>query len=483
MGNVKSTGPPGSSPQDALAARQRFKARLAKAMGVPLSCVSDPPVGEEGEGEAGEDPQGNVVIVRVGEEAANELSAKLGIAVCPHVAVVSHCLAWKSGTELITRLPPDEADEAKTITAIQRDYDCWSTMQDEAKFRVRESTQMMMQDFDTGENGDKGALLVRDPIVAGNGAYLEDGTMDESGDDYDDDCFPAHFLAVHPLMPTEYAALNGVRTIDFEALLREHWSPIFISSPHRANHLYSRAFKEAFDEARRRSPVMHMSDGLTVDLRLRKQGTAVDILFSGRCMAHLLIPLNQAFDKETVPVGTMVGVQSEGGHVLARFHCHDSKGCEITKDTAHFSLDVLKYGNSSGGLVDVEEGEALELALLPPGELWATKKLIRMMVMSFYMPAKMLATMLYTVRENVVPTKSAVGYVQEWPEYFSGSHPPGGLLCKLKDRQEGLQCSFRFMCASIEYFEDEQYLDDDGNFVPPNEDEDQDVAGAGEGES
>ena len=109
-----------------------------------------------------------------------------------------------------------------------------------------------------------------------------------------------------------------------------------------------------------------------------------------------------------------------------------------------------------------------------------------MMVMSFYMPPKMLATMLYTVRDNVQPSQSAVGYVQEWPEFFSGAHPPGGILSELNERQEGLQCTFRFMCASMEYFEDEQYLDDDGNFVPPqsefDDDEENEPAGQDQGE-
>mmetsp|Transcript_18145 Transcript_18145/g.70143 ORF Transcript_18145/g.70143 Transcript_18145/m.70143 type:complete len:495 (-) Transcript_18145:78-1562(-) len=468
MGNVSSSAL-GLEGEQALDVRERYKGRVAEAYGVPRSCVHDPlgMASKEEEGEATPDPTANAVLVRVGNAEAEALSAKHGFMVVPHVAVVSHCMAKASGVEMVVRLPAEEEDEATTIKAIRQDLSTWCTMQDNAKFRVWETAQMIVQNFDVAGSGDKGALLARDPLLSGIGGYTEDGMMDESGPNHDDDYVPAHFLAVHPLMPTEYAAVNSIRVRAFAGLIREHWSPIYLSTPHRANHLVSPAFRNALEELQASSPVRHISDGVTVDVRLRKHGTACDILFSGRCMAHLLIPLSKAFGKEKVPLGTEIGLQSDGGHTLAFFRCHDGEGNEITPETAHYRLEQIRYGNTQGDPVEVPEKESLEMVFLPPGEVWKQKQMIRMTVMTFLLPAQMLATMLDSVRTDMPQGASAVGYVREWPEFFKGTHPPCGVLEQLKDKQEGRKCQFRFMCAPMEYFEDEMVLTDDGHFVPP----------------
>eukprot|EP00011_Vannellida_sp_DIVA3-517-6-12_P002923 CAMPEP_0114611392 /NCGR_PEP_ID=MMETSP0168-20121206/4091_1 /TAXON_ID=95228 ORGANISM="Vannella sp., Strain DIVA3 517/6/12" /NCGR_SAMPLE_ID=MMETSP0168 /ASSEMBLY_ACC=CAM_ASM_000044 /LENGTH=491 /DNA_ID=CAMNT_0001822361 /DNA_START=15 /DNA_END=1490 /DNA_ORIENTATION=- len=469
MGNVSSSAL-GLEGEQALDVRERYKGRVAEAYGVPRSCVHDPlgMASKEEEGEATPDPTANAVLVRVGNAEAEALSAKHGFMVVPHVAVVSHCMAKASGVEMVVRLPAEEEDEAMTIKAIREDLSFWASMQERGtKFRVWESAQMIAQRFDVGGGGEKGALLTRDPLMEGIGVYTEDGKMDESGPNHDDDYVPAHFLAVYPVMPAEYAAVHGVPVRRFAELVREHWSPIYLSTPHRASHMASPAFCAALDELKQSSVVRHIANSLTVDLRVRKCGTACDILFSGRCMAHLLIPLQQAFAKERVPLGTFVGVQSDGGHTTAFFRCHDDDGIEITPETAHFALSKLEYGNGDGELLAAPPSNALDMLFMPPGRLWEEHALIRMTVMAFYLPAQMLATMLDSVRADISPGVSAVGYIKEWPEHFRGTHPPGGLLEQLKDKQEGRNCRFRFMCAPMEYFEDEMVLTDDGHFAPP----------------
>jgi hypothetical protein len=218
--------------------------------------------------------------------------------------------------------------------------------------------------------------------------------------------------------------------------------------------------------------------GLSIDIRLRKGGSDVDMVFAGRWMAPVLLALQEAFDKPLVPKGSVVIANDEKSTCRVLFCCHDDNDEVIRPETAKFDIPMVQYLHpESGEVPTLSSVEIREYALMPPGQLWNSKGLIRQISIKFFFPPEMLANMIHTVRERVSSRDNnfdEVPMIIEWPDKFVGTQGLSGFNERLRDdlisvtnanNNLQLKHKFRFVCAGRNYFDDEVFLDDDGDMV------------------
>lgn len=341
------------------------------------------------------------------------------------------------------------ADDAQAMAlAAQLDRMCalFGMMQDNCVFNCNESADISIAlpwEIPTGRP--QGALILQDPVL------VREGTV---------------FLQVLPLRSADYAYLQAVRLVEFAAILKEH-DPLLLLRLDSNDWIHHPALRQRFQTLFDSSPAQIAINGVTLDLRLRKSGAALDMLTSGRNLHSICAPLNNVFGKQPVPVGSVVRLECDGGQCEACFSCHDDDGNEITPETAFFKVTGLHYADGESNPRELAEALQFDYALMPQGELWTKKRLIRRMYVDIHMPAAMLAGMLDDVRNGVSADGSnwdpdSKPMVLSWPQHFVGTNGKSGFM----DRPcSTAPATFRFICAGLTYFEDQVLINDDGDFV------------------
>ncbi len=443
MGN-KTSRPPGLSDEDAVAARNRFKARLARELGVGLDRVRD------GTGKA----DGMTIVCDVTDEES---------------VIVSYCSSWVVGSELLIRFSPRDwpAGEEELTSVIST----WASMQEGGtKFRFYESAQTVTFVF-RGQQGDVGALLVPDDVLHGTNWRPETpDEFDESGPLFDADMWPQQFLLAVLLTPGEYALSASLSAKPLLSILRRY-TPLR-ANPLRACCTESADFNCDVQTHRLKTPSRSFSDGLTVDIRVRRNGREIDICTSGRCLAHVLIPLSEGFNKPVIPVGTAIGCMSEGGQSIVRFfsHLEDDVTPITTIEQARVSLFARRYGKHPNldEMAILPPESQRQFALLSAGELWTRERMIRMLEVHIRLPAPLLADLLNRARLAVALRPDNDWHAQPLilPVVTGLNSPNCGFAGELRHPEDdAIPFSFRFIICGMEYFEDRQIIRDDGAFV------------------
>lgn len=493
MGNTPSS-PPGLSEAEAKAVRDNFRAAVAEAAHVTLADTSD---------------NGLCIQVRVSEEAAKKGAEQLIWGYPPdkrphpkaHILLVTHALSWIHGTEMTARLKADASNE--TVDQMCAALSQFTSMQKEGlKFQFFESTEDMAWSWAIREGGDKGALLLPDPVLKGgtwHPVYVKMPWDDEdpvkhlmSKDSANApphvDFWPRHFVTVAMMHPCEYAQSTSLPPRVLANLLGLHLKePFFITDPSRTCLVHNEEFKRDLDAIAGSIPTNAAADGLSLDLRLRRRNTALDVVLSPRCLAHLLIPMEQAFKKNPVPKGSFVRGISEGGQCDIEFSAHHPETKEPIRDGEGFwEVNFVLYGTDGSTLVKVPEALSKALSEVPQGPLYDEHNLIRMIKVTVFMPAPTLASMLSDVRLAIDGTPGRDWerdpLLLEWPEAFaSGKQATYSKTCFNKEVSAS-ECTsnkpatagttkpltFRFGAAGMNYFEDESVIDEDGQFVEAN---------------
>ncbi|KNC51736.1 uncharacterized protein AMSG_07805 [Thecamonas trahens ATCC 50062] len=435
----------GGSAEELASAREAYRKAIAARLGVESTAVVDTL-----------SPDSSTMAVALDEEKASKLGCP------PHTLVVTFGWSWVTGTEAVWHLPLGSETNQELMESVAQTNGLFLQMQsDGPTFYPGETAQTMGWTFtnqDPHDHGDQGALLVADPVLTGT--RQGPGRSERWSSEpplHTADFMPHGFVGVFPLHPAEYRACGALRAEDYADLVALYHSPVFITSPARASVHHNEAFEAAFITARNNSPTRHLATGVTVDVRLRKNGKALDVVFSGRCMASLLIPLVSAFDKPAPHPDTFVGVMSEAG------------------DTAHFVVDEFILAHpTQGGLAVVNNPDpavARAAALLSSQELYYTHNQFRKIEATLYAPPAMFARMLNDVRAEVFDAngqaRPAVDLAMSWPQFFAGTTTPPTVAFP-QPEAPGIDgpYTFRFMAADISYFEGEAHINDDGDVVP-----------------
>lgn len=233
------------------------------------------------------------LVVAVSGEAAATQSERLGFSVRPHFVIITHS-AWRYGVGFYIRLEAQNLDACLEVArTIQDDFSLYLTMHESTRFFPYETAQAVQWSFshDAPGQGDKGMLFLPEKhLLMGINWSPDDAEndFDLEGRLHDEDYWPQHFLLSFPLSPVEYFTLRGVRNEDVARIL-EQSNPLFMTSIDRPNFVDQEPVASRLTELRESTPAKTSLDGLSLDLRVRQQGMAVDIVMGGRWMAPLLL--------------------------------------------------------------------------------------------------------------------------------------------------------------------------------------------------
>lgn len=449
-----------------------------------------------------DETEASIVRKRYNDRVALELQATLilveeekGVALFHKVeeeyfVAVSHGASSKVGTEFTLRFYADTEVKAQEILpAIGTIFSMFITMQDKSKFRPNETAEILTPlAWTIPCHGTQGCAILLDTSLKGLNSNGDD-SFNEDGQLFDpEDYWPQHFLLIFPYRPAEYLFTNAVNSSICLPIIQSV-NPVFVTDFDRDDYTKHPVIGPQLHQLQLSTPAKTILDGLTLDLRIRKNGTCVDLVLGPRWMAPLLEALQQAFDKPTVPHGTVVIAQSDSMSCHATFYCHDIYNNHelITPDTAYFRVKPLEYMNGKTNEIVTLSPEIMrERCLCPPGELWVTHGLIRMVHVEFFLPSALLSQMITFVRNAVLPQMDNGSWdperspvILEWSEQFVGLNGKSGFVSDDNVPQQAPTPSttparFRFVCAGISYSEDESYIDDDGNFHPKVLQEDED---------
>ena len=394
-----------------------------------------------------------------------------------HYFVVSHALSWLYGTEFVVRFNAESEAKAKEEMELFADLiSSFKTMQETAKFRPFESAEIMIPHipWKKSVHGTQGCMILEDKLLHGTNYAVvstEESDFNEDGPLHKD-YWPQHFLIIHLLRPSEYVYTLGLKVRSFcDAILS--MDPYSILTLERNDYMDDSILGPMLDHLKQMTPSRLMVNNIQMDLRVRKTGNEVDLVVGGRWMAPILEGLQQAFDKQAIPLNTYVTVESDSKSSYAMFSCHDKYNKLISPETAYFEITPLQYQNpNTGKTPKLSIKQQREYCLIPPGQLWKKKKLIRMIQVEFFLPAEMMSQMIHTVRDKVFGPNTGTWdpsenpFVIEWSHFFPGINGLSGFVLDENESRIPYDgpTKFRFICAGLEYFEDEKYIDDDGNF-------------------
>jgi hypothetical protein len=391
----------------------------------------------------------------------------------PHYVIVTHGFAWGYGTEMVVRYFAENDTKAEEMdAAIEASLNMIYSMQETAKFRSHESCEVMFPlPFENCTQGTHGAVVVEDSLLHGThykpgDEFLEDGFL------CDDNFWPQHFLDIYFLRPPDYTVTHAVPMRGLVEIIK-------MRSPHLINDFCAGCVVNdpvtaaALAELKLSSPARCALDGLTLDARIRKDGREADLVLGGRWMAPVLEALQEAFNKATVPKGTLVTIVDEKSTCVVTFVCHDNEGNLVTPDTAFFRVEEVDFANPDGSEVELSPEDKRAYTLLPAGVLWAEKNLIRQMQLTFYFPAEFMAVLIEGVRSAVSRRPDHAWdenpMILSWETMFVGKNGKSGFNSDIFGPPAAVGCDqprakFRFICAGMNYFEDEVLIDDDGMF-------------------
>jgi hypothetical protein len=391
---------------------------------------------------------------------------------------VSHGCSSKVGTEFTLRyVAPSKEIAIEYLSQIGMIFGMFLSMQTDSKFRPNETAEILSPlKWIAPCSGTLGAAILLDTTLKGLNSNGDD-SFNEEGPLHDEECYwPQHFLLVFPLRPAEYLFTNGVNASICLPVIQSI-NPHFITDFSREDYLLHPLIGPQLHLLQLSSPSKVLIDGLTLDLRIRKNGQCVDLVMGPRWMAPLLEALNQAFDKPTVPLGTQVIGQDDGLTSYVTFVCHDpSTENVITPDTAYFLIDPVRYAHGKTQEDGTELSEELKrkYSLLTPGELWRDHGLIRSLHVKFFFPPVLLSEMLDRVRAAVLPQMDAGTWdpdshplVLEWGDDFHGVNGKSGFVADsppANNTAVTAPARFRFVSAGMSYSNDQLYIDDEGTF-------------------
>lgn len=400
-----------------------------------------------------------------------------------HYAIVTHGFAWMYGTEMVVRYFAENDVKASEMDSdIEASLNLIFSMQETAKFRSYESCEIMFPlPFKNRTQGTHGAIIVEDALLQGT-HFKTDGEFPEDGFLCDDEFWPQHFLNIFFLRPQDYTMTHAVPLRGLVDIIRMR--TLFLINDFSLGPLVNDPITTgALEELKLSCPARCALDGLTLDVRIRKDGSEADLILGGRWMAPVLGALQEAFRKSTVPKGTLVTAVDEKTTCLVSFVCHDTDGELVTCESAHFCVENCTFADENGTVIELTPEDKRAYSLLPAGILWTEKNLIRQMELIFYFPAEFMALMIDGVREAVLRRADhdwdTNPLILEWENVFVGKNGKSGFNC---DNFGPPQCTaddsprarFRFICAGINYFEDRCLIDDDGLFRSVGEEEEND---------
>ncbi len=195
------------------------------------------------------------------------------------------------------------------------------------------------------------------------------------------------------------------------------------------------------------------------------------VLFSGRCLSHLLAPLEEAFGKPSVPLGTMAGCMSEGGQTIVRFFSHvDDVPVASWADSLVTVRPVMfQRSDEEERLLELPPQEQRRLSLLSQAELWRSEHMIRCLEVHAHLPAGGLSVL----------NGMAHAACRNCADFDWDAHPlvlpllrgAGRAECGFEGalRQPGdaeLPFELRLIVCGMDYFEDRQIILEDGTFAP-----------------
>jgi hypothetical protein len=307
---------------------------------------------------------------------------------------VSHGGSSQVGTEFTLRYESASQEMAlEYLPQIEMVFGMFISMQKDSKFRPNETAEILSPlNWTVPCSGTLGAAILLDKSLKGLNSNGDD-SFNEDGPLHDEVSYwPQHFLLVFPLRAEEYVFTNGVNSSICLPVIQSV-NPHLITDFTRGSYLSHPVVGPQLYQLQLSSPSRVVIDGLTLDLRIRKNGQCIDFVMGPRWMAPLLEALQQAFDKPTVPLGTLVVGQSDGLTCYATFSCHDTERDQeiITPDSAYFHIIPLRYGNGKTNTeADLPSDLMRKYCLLSPGDLWREHGLIRSIHVKFFFPSLLL---------------------------------------------------------------------------------------------
>jgi hypothetical protein len=439
-----------------------------------------------------DDHEASIVRKRFNERLERELGARLvveekGVALFTkdhYYIAVSHGTSSKVGTEFTLRYTVPTREEAiETLSKIGLIFGMFMTMQEKSKFRPNETAEILTQlAWSIPSHGTQGCAILLDKSLKGLNSNGDD-SFNEDGRLHDADYWPQHFLLIFPLRPAEYLFTNAVNSSICLPIIQSV-NQLFLTDFTREDYMKHPIVGPQLHQLQLSSAAKTVIDGLTLDMRIRKNGTAVDFVIGPRWMAPILEALQQAYNKPTVPQGTVVIAQSDGLASHATFYCHDiyNNNEVITPETAYFRVRPMEYMNGkTNEIIELPPDIMRENCLCPPGDLWDKQSLIRMVHVEFFLPSQLLSDMITRVREVVIPQMDNGTWdpenhpvILEWNDQFVGLNGKSGFVEDGSESNAPPQsvtpvtepARFRFVCVGMSYSEDKSYIDDDGIFHP-----------------
>jgi hypothetical protein len=393
---------------------------------------------------------------------------------------VSHGSSSIVGTEFTLRFSAPTKERAiEILPTIGMIFNMFITMQDKSKFRPNETAEILTPlAWSVPSHGTQGCAILLDKTLKGLNSNGDD-SFNEDGPLHDADYWPQHFLLIFPLRPAEYLFTNAVNSSICLPIIQSV-NPNFLTDFDREDYISHPVIGPQLHELQLSTAAKTIIDGLTLDLRIRQNGTCVDMVMGPRWMAPILEALQQAYNKPTVPQGTLVIAQSDGLASHATFYCHDIYNNHevITPESAYFRVKPMEYMNGkTNEIVQLPPDLMRKYCLCPPGELWNEHSLIRMVHVEFFLPSLLLSEMITRVREVVIPQMDDGTWdpelhpvILEWRDQFVGLNGKSGFVSSDVPQQPPTPVTtparFRFVCAGMSYSQDESYIDDDGIFHP-----------------
>lgn len=449
MGNAV-VAPAHLSQEQFVASRERFRLRLVEQLGVPNDKVR---------------------LVRNDTFFLCEVPPEDGV----DRLLVSFGSSWVYGNEIVYRFSSSSNDETTLLEEISTVQGMFVQMQKEAEFRYYESAQVVGLHFrNENQLGEVGCLILPEAQLRGL-EWNPENQFTTVGPLCDDDLFPRHFLHVVPLTPAEYRLCAGLSGLRFSQLMMRRMNPMRVDV-FRSCLTKNIEFMSDIQTLRLQEPTRSFADGLSIDIRVRKNGRHIDIVTTGRCVAHYALPLEEAFDKPVVPVGSEVGVQSDGGQCIVQFYAHlpdDEQTPVASMEEAVVIVKPLRFAkhpNLNAELI-LAPKEAREMSLLTPKDLWEKHKIIRMLHLSVHAPHHWLKSIANDARKHFEnsPNQDFEEEPLVFPFEIANQNPLCGFEERLMQPQDkDIPFRLRFLVASIDYFEDRAYLDDNGNYHKEN---------------
>lgn len=397
---------------------------------------------------------------------------------------VSYGCSSKVGIEFTLRYLADTKEKAIEIFGqIGMIFGMFITMQENSKFRPNETAELVTPlNWETICHGTQGCGILLDTSLKGlnsNG----DNSFNEDGPLHDGDFWPQHFLLLFPLRAAEYRFTNAVNASRFLPLVGTV-NPNFVTDFSRDDLMNHPTLETTLQELLLTTPSRTVIDGLSLDIRVRKNGNCVDFVVGPRCMAPILEALEQAYMKPSVPLRTLVIAQADGLACEAGFYCHDiHKDNELIRpETAYYKIVPQGYANgTTQEIVKLSPSLMKQYCFLTPGDLWRQYGLIRMIHAEFFFTAAMLRDMISHVRAAVMqqmtdgtwdPDNNPV--ILEFPNQFIGLNGKSGILLPNEEvstvaESVSTPARWRLICAGMSYFDDEMYIDDEGIFHRNND--------------